>query len=267
MVEDMLASLPASPQAWRAAPAPDRTGTWRAPRSTTRSWWRGAPASFATASSPALDHRGCLDVTMCLEGASVETITAAAIAAFGDPGDGDPRADRADARRTRRTRPGRARMTRADAAPSRASRWRRLRRSPLTQPRPGHRRPRPRASDGDQALQVPSESMSPTLEAGDRILASRVAYAVSPSRCGRHRGVRPTRELGTSPTRGVCVPPSAGWRHRRIRGPSNQDALVKRIIGFRGRPSDAARPRGTSRSTTESSDEDYVVHDLPFTPG
>lgn len=92
IVEDMLAALPVAPQTWRSAPPPDRTGPWRCAEVDDAILVEGRACLLRDGVVTALDHRGCLVWTKCLEGASVETITAAAIAAFGDPGDDDPRA-------------------------------------------------------------------------------------------------------------------------------------------------------------------------------
>jgi hypothetical protein len=91
MVEDMLASLPAAPQTWTAAPPPDRAGSWRCAAVDDAILVEGRACLLRDGVVVALDHRGCLVWTKCLEGASIETITAAAIAAFGDPGNGNPR--------------------------------------------------------------------------------------------------------------------------------------------------------------------------------
>ena len=116
-------------------------------------------------------------------------------------------------------------------------------------------------------FQVPSESMSPTLEAGDRLLASRIAYAVSDPGAGDIAVFSRPDTWGPRPERGA-LRIALGWVGDIIGfGPSNQDALVKRVIGGPGSTVRCCSAEGRVEVNGEPLSEGYVVSDLPFTPG
>ncbi|MCG7418039.1 signal peptidase I [Microbacterium sp. ACRRU] len=116
-------------------------------------------------------------------------------------------------------------------------------------------------------FQVPSESMSPTLENGDRILASRIAYAVSdPGTDDIVVFARPD-SWGVPPARSP-LRIAIGWVGDIVGiGPSNQDALVKRIIGEPGSTVQCCSADGRIEVDGKPVAEGYIVSDLPFTPG
>jgi signal peptidase I len=158
-------------------------------------------------------------------------------------------------------------MTTRAGASSRPNRWRRLRRSPLTHLVLAIVLLALVQATVIKPFQVPSESMSPTLEAGDRILASRVAYAVSDPGVGDIAVFARPESWGPRPDRGV-LRTAVGWVGDIVGfGPSNQDALVKRIIGVSGSTVRCCSDEGHVEVDGKILDEDYIVHDLPFTPG
>lgn len=116
-------------------------------------------------------------------------------------------------------------------------------------------------------FQVPSESMSPTLEVGDRLLASRVAYAGAAPDTGDIVVFARPDSWGPSHDRGA-LRTAVGWVGDIVGfGPSNQDALVKRIIGGPGSTVRCCSDQGQVEVDGEPLPEDYVVSNLPFTRG
>ncbi len=116
-------------------------------------------------------------------------------------------------------------------------------------------------------FQVPSESMSPTLETGDRILTSRIAYTVSsPGEGDVAVFSRPdTWEARSEPS---PLRVAVGWVGDLVGfGPSNLDALVKRVIGEPGTTVQCCTADGDVTVDDVPLVEGYVVNDLPFTPG
>lgn len=116
-------------------------------------------------------------------------------------------------------------------------------------------------------FRIPSESMSPTLETGDRILVSRTAYIGSDPAVGDVVVFSRPRGWDATPERDP-VRTAVGWVGDVLGfGPSNEDALVKRIIGG---PSSSVRccsADGHVEVDGMPLAEDYVLKDLPFTPG
>ncbi|MFF8187444.1 signal peptidase I [Microbacterium sp. NPDC016588] len=116
-------------------------------------------------------------------------------------------------------------------------------------------------------FQVPSESMSPTLETGDRVVASRVDYALSaPGEGDVAVFSRPdTWEAKNNPS---PLRVAVGWVGDLVGfGPSNLDALVKRIIGEPGTTVQCCTAEGTVTVNGFPLDEGYIVDDLPFSAG
>ncbi|MGC0368434.1 signal peptidase I [Microbacterium sp. SLBN-111] len=158
-------------------------------------------------------------------------------------------------------------MTATAPPASRPTRWRRIRRSPLTHLVLAVVLLALVQAFVIKPFQVPSESMSPTLQTGDRLLASRIAYAVSDPGVGDVSVFARPESWGPRPERGV-LRTAVGWVGDIVGfGPSNQDALVKRIIGVPGSTVRCCSTEGHVEVDGQSLDEDYVVHDLPFTPG
>ena len=152
-------------------------------------------------------------------------------------------------------------------ASARASRWRRIRRSPLAHLAAAILLLALIQGFVIKPFQVPSGSMSPTLEAGDRILASRAAYGVSePGRGDVAVFARPP-DWGPQAERSA-LRTAVGWVGDLVGfGPSNQDALVKRIIGEPGSTVRCCSAQGQVEVDGSALVEGYVVRDLPFTPG
>ena len=158
-------------------------------------------------------------------------------------------------------------MTTPTPTASRPTRWRRIRRSPLT-----HLALALVLLALVQGLvikpfQVPSESMSPTLEAGDRLLASRIAYTVSAPGAGDVAVFARPDTWGPRPERSA-LRTALGWVGDIVGfGPSNQDALVTRIIGEPGTTVRCCSDAGQVEVDGVPLSEGYIVTDLPFTPG
>lgn len=151
--------------------------------------------------------------------------------------------------------------------PSAPSRWRRIRRSPLTHLALALVLLALVQGFLIKPFQVPSESMSPTLEAGDRLLASRIAYTVSSPGAGDIAVFARPDAWGPRPDRGA-LRTALGWVGDIVGfGPSNQDALVKRIIGEPGTTVRCCSDAGQVEVDGVPLSEGYIVSDLPFTPG
>lgn len=150
---------------------------------------------------------------------------------------------------------------------TRRTRWERVRRSPLTHLALAIVLFALLQGFVIKPFQVPSESMAPTLETGDRIVASRIAYTVSePGLSDVVVFARPD-SWGPRPERGA-LRTAIGWIGDIVGfGPSNQDALVKRIIGDPGSTVRCCSDQGQVEVNGRVVTEDYVVNDLPFTPG
>lgn len=89
LVAGMFASPPPAAQAWTVAPRPAHADPWRCAEVDDAILVEGRACILRDGVVTALDHRGCLVWRMCLEGATTAEITGAAIAAFGDPPNGD----------------------------------------------------------------------------------------------------------------------------------------------------------------------------------
>lgn len=161
-------------------------------------------------------------------------------------------------------------MTDTDARPARPpakARWRRIARSPwshlvaaiivlaLVQ------------SFVVKLYQVPSESMEPTLTAGDRILINRLAYL------GSSPGIGDVIVFNRPDSWGENEPRDAlrtvvGWVGDLVGfGPSNHEALVKRVIGVPGSHVECCDDQGRVTVDDAPLDEPYVHSDLAFEAG
>lgn len=154
-----------------------------------------------------------------------------------------------------------------DASPMR-TRWQRVRRSPIL-----HLVAALLALALLQAFvvkpfQVPSESMSPTLEAGDRILADRITLIASDPRPGDVVVFSRPEAWETDAAAPSPLRRAAGWVGDLVGfGPSNLDALVKRVIGEPGTTVQCCTADGRIEVDGTTLDEDYVRNDLAFAPG
>ncbi|MFF7682007.1 signal peptidase I [Microbacterium sp. NPDC007973] len=117
-------------------------------------------------------------------------------------------------------------------------------------------------------FQVPSESMSPTLETGDRIVADRISLAVSdPAQGDVVVFSRPDAWKTDAAPRGA-LRTAAGWVGDLVGfGPSNLDALVKRVVGTPGSTVRCCSAEGQVEVDGVALDEKYVRNDLPFIAG
>lgn len=117
-------------------------------------------------------------------------------------------------------------------------------------------------------FQVPSESMSPTLETGDRIVADRISLAVSDPAPGDVVVFsRPDGWKTDAAPRGA-LRTAAGWVGDLVGfGPSNLDALVKRVVGTPGSTVRCCSTEGQVEVDGVALDEEYVRNDLPFIAG
>lgn len=153
------------------------------------------------------------------------------------------------------------------SAPARPTRSQRIRRSPLTHLVLAIVLVALVQAFLVKPFQVPSESMFPTLEAGDRLIASRIAYSVSDPGTGDVAVFARPDSWGQQPGRST-LRTALGWVGDIVGfGPSNQDALVKRIIGEPGSTVRCCSAQGHVEVDGEPLLEGYVVNDLPFTPG
>ncbi|WP_431796135.1 signal peptidase I [Microbacterium enclense] len=158
-------------------------------------------------------------------------------------------------------------MSAPAAGAARRTRWQRVRRSPLTHLALAIVVLALVQGFVVKAFQVPSESMAPTLETGDRIVASRIAYTVAAPGQGDVAVFARPDTWGPRPDRGA-LRTAIGWVGDVVGfGPSNQDALVKRILGEPGSTVRCCSDEGQVEVNGVAVTEDYVVNDLPFTPG
>lgn len=89
VVADMFAAAPPAAQRWSSAPEASTSGAWRCAPVEDAILVEGRACILREGVVTALDHRGCLVWTMCRRGANAREITDAAVAAFGEPADGD----------------------------------------------------------------------------------------------------------------------------------------------------------------------------------
>ncbi|MEW1706465.1 signal peptidase I [Microbacterium sp. NPDC089190] len=117
-------------------------------------------------------------------------------------------------------------------------------------------------------FQVPSESMSPTLETGDRIVADRISLAVSDPAQGDVVVFSRPDAWKTDAAPHGALRTAAGWVGDLVGfGPSNLDALVKRVVGTPGSTVRCCSTEGQVEVDGVALDEDYVRNDLPFIAG
>ena len=92
VVDEMFAATPPAAQPWSSAPEGSASGPWRCAAVEDAILVDGRACILREGVVTALDHRGCLVWTLCRQGADAREITDAAVAAFGEPADGDPAA-------------------------------------------------------------------------------------------------------------------------------------------------------------------------------
>lgn len=154
-----------------------------------------------------------------------------------------------------------------DASPTR-TRWQRVRRSPILHVVATLLVLALLQAFVVKPFQVPSGSMSPTLEAGDRIFADRITLIGSDPRQGDIVVFSRPAGWETDATTPSPLRRAAGWVGDLVGfGPSNLDALVKRVIGEPGMTVQCCTANGRVEVNGTALDEDYVRHDLAFAPG
>ena len=117
-------------------------------------------------------------------------------------------------------------------------------------------------------FQVPSESMAPSLESGDRILADRITLVGSDPRPGDIVVFSRPEAWKTDDTAPSPLRRAAGWVGDLVGfGPSNLDALVKRVVGEPGTTVQCCTADGRVLVDGTALDEGYVHDDLPFVAG
>lgn len=157
-------------------------------------------------------------------------------------------------------------MTATTETPPRRTQWQPLRRSPLTPLVLAIVAVALLQASVIKPFQVPPESMSPTLQSGERILANRLAYALSEPGPGDIVVFSRPDSWGASPARSP-LRTAVGWVGDIVGfGPSNQEVLVKRIIGEPGSTVQCCSADGRIEVDGQPRDEGYVASDLPFTP-
>lgn len=113
--------------------------------------------------------------------------------------------------------------------------------------------------------QPSSGSMSPTLEPGDRLVVNRLAYLGSDPAPGDIVVFRPDSSWGEKPAAGNVLTGAMQWvgETTGIR----PYVLVKRVIAAPGQTVECCDAEGRVLVDGEPLDEQYVVKDLPFSPG
>lgn len=120
-----------------------------------------------------------------------------------------------------------------------------------------------------KVYQVPSASMEQTLAPGDRILVDRIGLAGNGTRPGDVVVFERPESWRDSP-----APDRPAWRTAVGWigdvfgfGPSNSDALVKRIVAGPGQTAECCDAQGRVTVDGVALTEPYVTADLPFEPG
>ena len=118
-----------------------------------------------------------------------------------------------------------------------------------------------------KVYQVPSGSMEQTLLVGDRLLVNRLAYTDNGPGLGDVVVFeRPAGWSEPRPDRGA-LRTMVGWFGDIFGfGPSNSDALVKRVIGVGGDTISCCDAQGRLLRNGQPLDESYLGSDLPFVP-
>lgn len=118
--------------------------------------------------------------------------------------------------------------------------------------------------------QVPSESMEPTLNVGDRIVANRIGQNFGPRVNGDIIVFSQPETWSDTP-----IDAEQSFIKKSVKaigdisgiGPSNTKYVVKRIVGLPGETIECCSSEGSLSRNGETVNEPYVFHDLPFIPG
>jgi signal peptidase I len=121
---------------------------------------------------------------------------------------------------------------------------------------------------GVKAYQVPTESMTPALAPGDRILVDRVTTALgTPQRGDLVVFERHADWDDAPPADRPAWRVAAGWIGDTFGfGPTNADTLVKRVLAVPGDTLRCCDDEGRMLRNDAPLAEPYVMDDLPFTP-
>lgn len=119
-----------------------------------------------------------------------------------------------------------------------------------------------------KVYQVPSASMEQTLQVGDRLLVNRLAYTDHGPAVGDVVVFeRPEGWSEAAPERSP-LRTMVGWFGDIFGfGPSNSDALVKRVVGGGGQTISCCDAEGHLLRDGQPVDEPFLGSDLPFVPG
>lgn len=119
-----------------------------------------------------------------------------------------------------------------------------------------------------KVYQVPSESMEQTLLTGDRLLVNRLAYGDRAPASGDIVVFERPAQWREKPLERSTLRTMVGWFGDVFGfGPSNSDALVKRIIAVGGETVSCCDAEGRLVKDGQPLDEPYLGSDLPFTAG
>lgn len=114
---------------------------------------------------------------------------------------------------------------------------------------------------------VPSGSMEKTLEVGDRIYANRLAYLGDEPGTGNIVVFNVSEAWGQVPERSGLRWAAGAVGDVLGFGPSNQHALVKRVIGVPGDTVSCCSANGAVEVNDEALAEPYIFEDYPFESG
>lgn len=119
-----------------------------------------------------------------------------------------------------------------------------------------------------KVYQVPSASMAETLSVGDRLLVNRLAYRNSEPSRGEIAVFERPEGWNEVPTVRGPLRTAVGWVGDIFGiGPSNSDALVKRVIAVGGDEIECCDAGGSVVVNGEALDEPYLGSNLPFELG
>lgn len=119
-----------------------------------------------------------------------------------------------------------------------------------------------------KVYQVPSASMEQTLQPGDRVLVNRLAYVIAEIDDGDVVVFDRPDDWPSTPSDAGPLRVAAGWIGDIFGfGPSNGDALAKRVIGTPGQTVECCDELGRVIRNGTGIDEPYLGSDLPFESG
>lgn len=115
---------------------------------------------------------------------------------------------------------------------------------------------------------VPSGSMETTLQVGDRMLVDRTAYPDGMAHAKDVVVFRANADWAQpAPEEGPVMDAVRAFGDLTGIGRSNEQALVKRVIGTPGQTVSCCSAQGAVLVDGQPQDEPYIYEDLPFVPG